>query len=87
MGGFQPWPGASTTFRGRTLQVHRAHPDLSGGALASGELSADAGRLLVGCAANTTLELFEVQMEGKRRMPAQDFINGYRPAAGEKLGQ
>src|SRR5229473_1584324 len=24
--GFQPWPGAFTTFKGKTLQVHRARP-------------------------------------------------------------
>ena len=24
--GFQPWPGAFTTFKGKTLQVHRAQP-------------------------------------------------------------
>ena len=85
--GFQPWPGAYTAFRGRTLQVHRARPAQSEHLAAPGELSAEAGRLLVGCAANTTLELLELQIEGKRRMPSQDFINGYRPAGGEKLGQ
>jgi hypothetical protein len=30
--------------------------------------------------------LLEVQMEGKRRMTALEFINGYRPRSGERLG-
>jgi methionyl-tRNA formyltransferase len=30
--------------------------------------------------------LIEVQVEGKKRMSAQDFVNGYRPYDGEVLG-
>ena len=41
---------------------------------------------MVGCAPGTALELIEVQVEGKKRMPAQDFVNGYRPYDGEPLG-
>jgi hypothetical protein len=33
------------------------------------------------------LELLELQLEGKKRASAQDFIHGYRPHPGEKLGQ
>jgi methionyl-tRNA formyltransferase len=33
------------------------------------------------------LELEEVQLEGKRRMTAAEFINGYRPRPGDRLGQ
>jgi methionyl-tRNA formyltransferase len=42
-------------------------------------------RLLAGCH-DSFLELVEVQPEGKKRMAARDFINGYRPQSGEKLG-
>jgi methionyl-tRNA formyltransferase len=42
--------------------------------------------LLVGCGSNTALELLEVQLEGKKRMSATDFVNGYRPKGGERLG-
>jgi hypothetical protein len=31
--------------------------------------------------------LLEVQMEGKKRMPAADFIHGNSPKPGELLGQ
>lgn len=86
--GFQPWPGAFTTFRGKNLGVTAARPLPSGTAvLEPGVLRVDCGQLLAGCGQLTTLELLEVQPEGKKRMPAKDFINGYRPAAGERLGQ
>ena len=85
--GFQPWPGGHTLFRGRQLQVHRAdHVDQSN-ELVPGQISVESTRLLAGCGNKTTLELIELQPEGKRRMPARDFINGYHPQPGEKLGQ
>jgi methionyl-tRNA formyltransferase len=85
--GFQPWPGAYTIFRGRNLQLHRAQPLEHAARLSSAEIAVEGTRLLAGCGADTMLEFFEVQPEGKRRMPARDFINGYRPQPGEKLGQ
>ena len=82
--GFQPWPGAYTQFRGKNLQILKAQP--AGGALPPAELRAQGDRLLVGCGNNTSLELLELQLEGKKRTSARDFIHGYRPQVGEKLG-
>ena len=85
--GFQPWPGAHTLFRDRQLQVHRARPLPQGAELEPGQISAESTRLLAGCGKETALELIELQPEGKRRMSSRDFINGYHPQPGEKLGQ
>jgi methionyl-tRNA formyltransferase len=82
--GFQPWPGAYTKFRGKTLQIIHARPATD--AVPPAELRADSDRLLVGCAHNTALELLEVQLEGKKRTTAADFIRGHRPEPREKLG-
>jgi methionyl-tRNA formyltransferase len=84
MRGFQPWPSAFTHFRGKNLHVWGARPveaQVSIGAIRM------AGHLpMVGCAPGTALELIEVQVEGKKRMSAQDFVNGYRPYDGEVVG-
>jgi len=89
--GFQPWPGAFTTFKGKTLRVHRAQPVLAPLQLTPAEIAIEVTCLLVGCAksndAISALELIEVQLEGKRRMTAQEFINGYRLKSGDRLGQ
>ena len=85
--GFKPWPGAFTTFRGKTLQVHRAQPVESRGALAPAAIAVEGTRLLAGCGDGTALALIEIQMEGKRRMTAQEFINGSRLKTGERLGE
>ncbi|MGC2187476.1 MAG: methionyl-tRNA formyltransferase [Candidatus Sulfotelmatobacter sp.] len=84
MRGFQPWPGANTKFRGKNLQLWRA--SALDRALPSSELKMEDDRLLVGCGQGTAIELLELQLEGKKRSSAADFIRGYRPAPGEKLG-
>jgi methionyl-tRNA formyltransferase len=89
--GFQPWPGAFTIFKGKTLQVHQARPVQAAAKLMPAEVVVEGTRLFVGCGgdigAGTRLELIEIQLEGKRRMSAQEFINGYRPRSGDPLGE
>jgi methionyl-tRNA formyltransferase len=82
--GFQPWPGAFTTFRGKNLHVWDAAG--SHHSLPPGELLVANDRLLVGCGDGTALVLLEVQPEGKKHMAVGDFVHGYRPQTGEKLG-
>ncbi len=84
MRGFQPWPGAFTKFRGKNLQINKARP--TPGALPPAELHIQSDLLLVGCGHNSSLELLEIQLEGKKRTSAADFVRGYRPHPGEKLG-
>ena len=83
--GFQPWPGAFTTFRGKALNITAAKTAEEKAPQA--ELLAKDNRLFVGCGNATSLELLELQPEGKKRISAQDFVNGYRPESGEHLGK
>lgn len=83
--GFQPWPGAYTQFRGKQLRIIAAAPGEGEQSLSPGELRAAGDRLLVGCAGGS-LEIIQIQPEGKKAMAAGDFIRGYRPAPGEYLG-
>lgn len=87
MRGFRPWPGAFTTFKAKNLQVHRAEPMQAAGGLAPGAIAVEGLRLLVGCGQGTALNLIEIQVDGKRRMTAQEFINGYRPKPGDRMGE
>jgi methionyl-tRNA formyltransferase len=84
--GFKPWPGVRTKFRGKGLQIAKARAVSTDAAVAIAELKVSADRLFVGCSQQTVLELIEVQLEGKNRTAARDFIQGYRPVPGEKLG-
>jgi methionyl-tRNA formyltransferase len=84
--GFQPWPGANTTFRGKGLQLTDARPVHETSTLKSGELSAAGSKLVVGCGGASALEVLELQPEAKKKMSAADFINGYRLQPGERFG-
>jgi len=81
--GFQPWPGAFTTFRGKGLNVTLMKP--ASELVPLGTLLVRGNRLLAGCGNDSAVELLELQPEGKRRMPASDFIHGYRPRPRESL--
>jgi methionyl-tRNA formyltransferase len=82
---FQPWPGAFTTFRRKALNITAAKP--SGEHVPQAELLVKDDRLFVGCDNSSALELLELQPEGKKRISARDFMHGYRPDLGEKLGE
>jgi methionyl-tRNA formyltransferase len=83
--GFQPWPGAYTQFRGKSLKLIAARSEDALANLVAGELRIGDEKLFVGCGARTVLELLQLQPEGKKIMAAREFINGYHPAAGERL--
>jgi methionyl-tRNA formyltransferase len=81
--GFQPWPGAFTSFRGVALKIVECRPvqDMT----QPGELKIASGRVLVGCGEGA-LELLQVQPESRKAVSAQDFVSGMRVQAGERLG-
>ena len=83
--GFQPWPGAYTRFRGKQLQIHAAKPLPSLSTSTPGELVAENDSFIVGCGNKSALEVTELQLEGKKRMSARDFLHGYRLTPGERL--
>jgi methionyl-tRNA formyltransferase len=82
--GFQPWPGAYTSFRGKNIHIWSAQPVER--TLARAEILVESGGLIAGCGTGTALELLEVQLEGRKRMSSADFVHGHQPRTGEKLG-
>jgi methionyl-tRNA formyltransferase len=85
--GFQPWPGAFTTLHEKKLIVTKLQPFAGKTVLESGLILAENGRFLVGCAGETTLEVLEVQPEGRNRMTAAEFLRGNPMPAGSRLGR
>jgi len=85
MRGFRPWPGAFTSLAGRTLKVHAAAAGGNAG-LDPGSARATQDGVRVGCGAGSSLLLTEVQLEGKRRVPAAEFLKGHPLPEGTVLG-
>jgi methionyl-tRNA formyltransferase len=86
--GFQPWPGGFTAMDGKKLIVHRMDAAEAAGVLVAepGTMRVVDHRLLVACAQNTWLELVEIQLEGKKRLGAAEFMRGMQLGAGARLG-
>ncbi len=82
--GFQPWPGAHTLLRGKKLIAHRMHIGTSSDAK-PGILSVLGDEMTVGCSDGIAIVFDEVQMEGKRRMSAAEFLRGFQVRSGERL--
>lgn len=87
--GFQPWPNAYTHWKSHRLIVWKAMPGEDAlASAASGEVvTAHGDDLIVSCGKKTSLRLLEVQLEGKRRMVARDFLNGTHLQIGDRFGQ
>jgi len=83
--GFQPWPGAFTFLRGKKLILSslRVGEGMDGQV---GNVVVEDGRLMVICGQRSSIELVEVQMEGKKRMTASEFLRGYQVKTGERVG-
>lgn len=76
--GFLPWPGAYSFFRGQRMHVWKARVAEETGEGAPGRLHSSKNRLLVTSGEGSALELLEVQIEGRKRMPAGAFLQGHR---------
>ena len=85
--GFQPWPGAITTFRGLQLQIWRCTPFPETFAAPPGAMRAVKRRLLVACGEASALEILELQLQGRKRVAADAFLNGQHLSDNERLGE
>lgn len=76
--GLYSWPGASASFEGKTLKIHSSVISDKTGNNKPGSVVATSGVLTVCCGDNKCIDITELQPEGKKRMDARSFINGYR---------
>ncbi len=89
--GMNPWPGAYTKLGGKLLKIWEAYPlpeddgedegDIAPGTV----LSAAGDGIRVRCGKGSIV-LTQIQAEGKRRLPAHDYLLGSRLESGTQLG-
>ncbi len=87
--GFDPWPGAFTLFRRKTCQIWGkpfSSTDSLSKTLSPGTIRIDPIGIFVFCGERDSLKLEFVQLEGRKRVTAQEFVNGARLAPGERFG-
>jgi methionyl-tRNA formyltransferase len=83
--GMTPWPGAFSYLDDKLLKVYRVQS--ASGTGAPGEVLA-VGRdgIEVACGAGSVI-IFELQLEGKKRLPAAEFLAGCKLEPGMLLGK
>jgi methionyl-tRNA formyltransferase len=82
MRGFTPWPGCYGFLRGQRLHLWKA--TVIDRAIGPGTLLQEGKRLFAGCGQDS-LELLEVQLEGRKRMETSAFLNGLSLETSEVL--
>jgi len=84
--GLDPWPGSFTHANGKLLKVHRAKIISAKSNGAPGEvIRADSGGFWI-ATSSESINLEEVQLENKKRVPGTEFIKGERIRTGDRLG-
>lgn len=84
---FAKWPVASTILDGKKLNIHKAViSNLENSGTPSGTIiCADKKKGIHVQCTNGVLEIQELQLAGKNKLKAVDFLNGYRDLAGKCL--
>jgi len=76
--GLQPWPLVSARLDGHRYLLHRTAHDPQSVAAAPGAIVEAAGDRLVVATAHGTLQILQLQPEGRRVLSSREFLAGYR---------
>lgn len=82
--GMDPWPSAYTLLSGKTLKLWKVRV-VEGGGKAGSVIEIGKESFTVACGEGA-IEVLEVQLEGKKRMSAGDFLKGSTLNIGQELG-
>jgi len=82
--GFTPWPGAYTSLDGKSLKLYKVSVTEGNGK--PGEvITAGKDGIIVACGSGS-LRIEELQLEGRKRLSASEFLAGCRLEPGSRLG-
>lgn len=83
--GLSPWPGAFTHWNGQMLKLGRTLAEGGPAAEPGTVVSADGDGIRIACGEGV-LRVRELQLAGKKKLPASDFLRGTSLSAGDRLG-
>ncbi|GAB3416773.1 methionyl-tRNA formyltransferase [Niabella aquatica] len=76
--GLSPYPAAFTFLNGKKLKIFKCRKTNETPKTNAGEFETDGKTYLKLACGDGYLQLLEIQLEGKKRMNAEDFLRGYR---------
>ncbi len=74
--GLSPYPAAWTTLNGKNFKIYRSRKEAASHKHTAGEILTDGKTYMKAAAEGGYLHLLEVQLEGKKRLPVQEFLKG-----------
>lgn len=72
--GLTPWPGVWTTWNDKRLKLLQIKPSKK--QIEGGKVVVDCDKMYIGCG-EKAIEVFELQLEGKKAIDTKTFVNGY----------
>lgn len=89
--GLNPWPSAYTSYKGRTLKIWEAEVETTGCGDGEekplpGTVTAVEKDFFTVAAGENSLRIRSLQLEGKKKVSARDFMLGYEVSCGMRLG-
>ncbi len=84
--GLDPWPGAYTSLDGELLKLAKTSPTTADGGKPGRVVSADKDGVLIACGSGTLL-IKELQLAGRKRLAAGDFLRGCNLEPEMSLGE
>ncbi len=76
--GLSPFPGAFTSFMGKTLKIFRTRPEITEPIKTTGEMETDGKNWIRYSASDGYIYVEDLQLEAKKRMQTADFLRGFR---------
>ncbi len=84
--GLNPWPSAYTYLKGKMLKIHKSVIDKTPSQKGKpGEIIEVAKNKLIAATGKGNLSILEVQLENRRKMTIEEFLQGHRLEKGETL--
>lgn len=84
--GLSPWPVATTKINGKNYKIHKSQILSEEFVGKTGEIVDNNNRLVVVCGDGVSLEILEIQAEGKRKTDTASFLRGHKIEKGTIIG-
>ena len=85
--GLNSWPSAYTIYNGKNLKIWKARVIDEGQQDKPGVITQVTKDVLTVATGEKSLQILELQLEGKKRMPVNEFLRGYQLKKGTLLGK
>lgn len=76
--GLSPFPGALSSLEGKVLKIYRSKKETATHTHVPGKILSDGKTFLKFACTDGYIHITDLQLEGKKRIPVEDFLRGYR---------